>query len=156
MDWLLLTALVITGLALIVVEILFVPGTTIVGLLGFACTITAIFGAYNLFGSPAGNYFLVGSVVTFSVVIYLSFRSNLWMKFANKKAITSKVNEGMLESMLEGMEGVTVSDLKPVGNAEFNKKVMEVVSSGNLIETGQPIKIIKIKDNRIFVAPLNT
>lgn len=155
MDWILLITLLVTGLVLIVVEILFVPGTTIVGLFGFAFAVTAIFAAYHYFGKTIGSYFLAGSVVTFSIAIYFSFKSDVWLKFANKGTLTSKVNEGVLESMVEGLEGKTLSALRPVGKAEFGNKVFEVTSSGH-IEEGKAVKITKVKDNRIFVEPLNS
>lgn len=155
MDWLLLISLLATGLLLIIVEILFVPGTTIVGLFGFAFVITAIFGAYHYFGATAGNYFLAGSVVAFTIAIYFSFKSDVWMKFANKKKIEARVNDGLLESLVEGMEGKTISALRPIGKAEFSDKIYEVTSS-NHVEAGKLIKITKVKDSRIFVEPLTT
>lgn len=153
MDWILLISLLLTGLLLIVVEILFVPGTTIVGLVGFAFAISAIFGAYKYFGATVGNYFLVGSLVTFTLVIYFSFKSEVWLRFANKDKVEAKVNEGLLASLMEGMEGTTISELRPIGKAEFSNKVYEVTASHH-VRAGEHIRITKVKDSRIFVEPL--
>lgn len=153
MDWILLVSLLLTGLLLIVVEILFVPGTTIVGLFGFAFAISAIFGAYKYFGATAGNYFLVGSLITFTVVIYLSFKSEVWLRFANKDKIEARVNDGLLSSLIEGMEGTTLSELRPIGKAEFSNKVYEVTANHH-VGAGKHVRITKVKDSRIFVEPL--
>jgi membrane-bound ClpP family serine protease len=155
MDWILLISLLITGLALIVVEILFVPGTTLVGLIGFAFAVTAIFGSYEYFGPKVGHYFLSASLITFILVVYFALRTDIWLRFANKQAIHTKVNEGMLEALEVGMQGKTLSALRPIGKAEFSNRVVEVTSSGH-VEEGKEVKIVQVKESRIFVEPLNT
>lgn len=155
-DWVLILSLICTGLLLVVVEILFVPGTTIVGLFGFAFLITAVFSAYHVLGPQMGHYVLTGSLLTFGLSIYLAFRSEIWLRFANKRIIESKVNEGLLDGLEEGLEGIAISDLKPIGKAVVLERIYEVTSStGNLIVAGKMIKIVKIKDSRIFVELLN-
>jgi len=154
-DWVLIFSLLFAGLLFIIVEILFIPGTTIVGLFGLAFSITAIFSAYNILGSTKGHYILVGTILAFVLAIYFSFRSELWTHFANKTVNSSKVNEGLFLEIKIGMEGRTVSDLKPIGKAEFNIGIFEVTSVSNWINTATLIRIVKINHNKIFVEPLN-
>ena len=155
MDWILLVSLLLAGLVLIVVEILFVPGTTLVGLFGLAFSVTAVFASYQYFGSKVGHYFLSGSLIVFILTVYFAFRTDLWLRFAHKGSLQGKVNEGMAASLAIGMEGKTISALRPVGKAEFHDKVYEVTSFGH-VEEGRPVKIVQVKESRIFVEPLNT
>ncbi|MBC7389894.1 MAG: hypothetical protein H7329_11820 [Opitutaceae bacterium] len=154
-DWVLIFSLLFAGLLFIIVEILFIPGTTIVGLFGLAFAITAIFSAYNIFGPTKGHFVLVGTISVFILAIYFSFRSEMWTQFANKTVNSSKVNEGLIIEIKIGMEGISVSDLKPVGRAEFELGIFEVTSVRNWINTTTLIRIVKIDHNKIFVEPLN-
>ena len=156
MDWILIVSFLLTGLLLIVVEILFVPGTTLVGLAGIAFAITGIFSAYHIFGTHTGHLVLAGTLMAFAIGIYFAFRSEMWMRFANTKIMVSKVNEGMLDEIHVGLEGKTVSALRPIGKAEFLNKIYEVTSNASLVEAGKMVKIVGLKDFRIFVEPLNT
>jgi len=40
-----------------------------------------------------------------------------------------------------------------VGKAEFDDQVIEVHSLGNYINVGEAVKIINLKDNKVFVEP---
>ena len=154
-DWILIFSLLFAGLVLIVIEILFVPGTTIVGLFGLAFAITAIFSSYNIFGKVTGHYVLSGTMGVFFIAIYLSFRSEVWTRFANNAVNRGKVNEGLIIEIKVGMEGKTVSEIKPIGKAEFSVGTFEVTSINNWINTATLIRIVKINHNKIFVEPLN-
>jgi membrane-bound ClpP family serine protease len=152
--WIIILALLLIGIALIIVEIIFIPGTTVVGLLGVVFTITGVVVSYGHFGNQIGFYILIAVLITTGVSVYFSFRSGAWSKFSLKSSINSKVNEGELESIHVGDEGVTISTLRPVGKASFREKVLEVKTSGNYLDQGQRVKIILIQANQIFVEPL--
>lgn len=154
-EWIAIVLLVIIGLVLIYVELLFVPGTTVVGVVGFALTCVGIYLTYEKHGNAAGNYVLIGSFVLSVGAIYYSFKSKAWERFSLKDTNKGKFNEGYSLGLEVGMEGVATSDLKPVGNAEFGDKTYEVVSMGSHIDSGSTIKIIKILGNRITVELIN-
>ena len=153
-DWILILSLLFAGLGLIIIEIIFVPGTTIVGLFGCAFAITAIFSGYKIFGSLTGHYIFSGTFAVFVLAIYLSFRSDAWTRFANKAIHSSKVNDGLIIEIKVGMEGKAVSDLKLVGKAELGKGIYEVTAT-NWVDSGTLLKVVRIQHNKIFVAPLN-
>lgn len=152
--WIIILALLLIGISLIIVELVFIPGTTVVGLLGLIFTITGIVVSYNHFGREIGMYVLLGASIIMAVSLYFSFRSNAWSRFSLKSSIDSKVNEGSLASISIGDEGVTISALRPVGKANFHDHILEVKTSGNYMEQGQRVKIILIQANQIFVEPL--
>ena len=55
MDWLTIVLLVVSGIALILIEIIFIPGTTIVGFIGVALVIGGVIIAYRDLGSQSGT-----------------------------------------------------------------------------------------------------
>lgn len=139
-----------------IVELIFVPGTTIVGILGFAVCVYGVYTSFQTFGSTTGWITLgVTSLMAIAFTVY-SFKSNTWDRFALKGSIKSKVNEDNPIAVVVGDEGVTASSIKPIGKAEFHNRIYEVRSMGNYIVENEPVKVIKIDNNRIFVQTINS
>ncbi|HEY3403019.1 MAG TPA: NfeD family protein [Ohtaekwangia sp.] len=153
--WIVILSLLVIGLALILVELVFIPGTTLVGLLGLIFTIVGVVISYDHFGSDIGFYFLMGTLITTLIGLFYSFRTGAWSKFSLKTSIDSRVNEGATQQLKVGDEGRTVSTLRPMGKAEFNEQTFEVKTLGGYVEQGQKVKIIQIQYNQIVVEPLN-
>ncbi len=156
LDWITILVLILTGVAFIIVEIIFIPGTTVVGILGFIIGGYGVYVSYDKFGTDIGHIVLISSVIITLVATFISFKSEAWKRFANSKSIKSKVNEGLTETLKIGDEGETVSSLKPVGKALFGEKEYEVSSLGNFVLEKTAIKIIKIEINKIIVEPINS
>lgn len=152
--WLIIAALILAGIVLIIAEVVFIPGTTIVGLLGAVFMVAGIIFAYRQYGNQVGFYVMLGTGVTTALALYLSFRNGAWNKLANKSAIKSKVNEGLTAKLSEGEEGVTVSALRPIGTADFQGKIFEVKTGGEYVENAMRIRIVKIRSNDIIVEPI--
>ena len=153
--WIAITVLVLIGLILIYLELIFVPGTTILGILGLVLSGIGIYMAYERHGTTAGSLVLVGSLlVTVGALIY-SFKSRTWDKFALKDRNTAHVKEKYTEGLQVEMRGKAVSDLRPIGKAEFSGKSYEVKTNGQMIEAGEDIKIIRLTKNKIVVSILN-
>jgi len=154
--WIIVLSLLLIGLALIIVELVFVPGTTVVGLLGLIFAIVGIVISFSHFGNAIGFYVLLAMLATTLGGLFYSFRSGAWTKFSLKSSMDSKVNEGIMASVHIGDEGITVSTLRPTGKAEFNSKTFEVKTSGNYVERGEKVKITQIESHQIVVEPINT
>jgi membrane-bound ClpP family serine protease len=153
--WIIILSLLLIGLALIVIELVFIPGTTVVGLLGFIFAGAGVMIGYQHFGSDTGLYILIGTLVATLAALFYSFRSGAWSRFSNKSSNDGKVNEGITGGLSIGDEGVTLSTLRPIGKAEFNSKTFEVKTQGQYVETGQHVRIIQIRLNDIVVEPFN-
>lgn len=154
--WIIVISLLLIGLTLIIVELVFIPGTTVVGLLGLIFAIVGIVISYSHFGNDIGFYILLATLASTLAALFYSFRSGAWSKFSLKSSISSKVNEGIMASLHIGDEGITVSTLRPMGKAEFNSKTFEVKTSGNYIERGEKVKITQIESNQIVVEPIKS
>lgn len=153
--WIIILGLLFIGLALIVVELVFIPGTTVVGLLGFIFSVAGIVISYRHFGSEVGFYILLGMSVITGFTLFYSFRSGSWSKFSLKTSNEGKVNDGMVSSLNIGDVGKTVSTLRPIGKAEFHNKQFEVKTGGDYVDTGTRVRILLIQANQIFVEPIN-
>jgi membrane-bound ClpP family serine protease len=152
--WLVIAALILAGLLLIIVEIVFIPGTTVVGLLGLIFTIVGIVFSYSHFGSETGFYVLLGTSLVTAGTLYLSFRKGAWKKFSHQSSIDSRVNEGMTAHLNAGEEGVSISALRPMGSAEFHGKIFEVKTNGEFVSNGVKVRIVTIRSNDILVEPI--
>ncbi len=150
-DWISISLLVLVGLALIYLELVFVPGTTFVGVIGLILTVFGIYLAFETHGEAIGYSVLGGSFVVIIGGLVYSFKAKTWDRFALKETIDSQVNEGYAEGLEAEMTGEAVSDLKPIGKAEFNNKAYEVTSLGGHIESGEEVRIIRIDRNKIIV-----
>ncbi len=156
MDWITIVLLLLGGIFLLVVEIIFVPGTTILGLIGGALMVFGVIIGYSKFGPQIGSIILAVSIVTGAIVTIISFRSGVWKKFALSDTNTSKFNEDIKVKHLLGAHGITLSALRPYGKAEIHNSTYEVKSLGNYLPTGANIIVIDVdKDHKIFVEQIN-
>jgi membrane-bound ClpP family serine protease len=147
-------SLITVGMVLLIVEVVFIPGTTVVGILGLVFMIVGVTFSYGEFGNEIGNYTLAASVFGFIVALYLSFRKGAWKRFSLKTSIESKVNEGITNELKPGNEGVAVSALRPMGSAEFNGKIFEVKTNGDYLAAGSKVKVVQVQSNDILVEPI--
>ena len=131
-DWLSVLILVLVGLTLIYLELIFVPGTTILGLIGLVLTGVGIYITFDSYGTTSGSWVLVGSLAVSIVAVVWSFRQNTWDRFSLKQTNKAKVNPNYTEGLQIEMRGLALSDLKPIGKAEFDYQSYEVSSQGHL------------------------
>ena len=150
-EWFTIVALIVAGIALIITEIILIPGTTIFGILGFLMFGLGVYFGFVDFGEPMGWYILTGAILLLGISLFYSFKSGAWKKFSLKETIDSKVNEGLTDDLSVGETGIALSTLRPIGKVDFKGKEYEVRSLGNYIETSSSVEIIKIESNTIFV-----
>ena len=154
MDWLMIIGFIVFGIILIVVEIVFVPGTTIVGVGGLVCMGYGIYVTFQTFGNTAGTITLIiTGTFCISALIY-SLKTRSWERFSLKKTMNSKFNEEFKQDLSVGDKGESISSLKPIGKALFNDQEVEVRSMGGYVREKNHIRIIKIEQSKIFVEPI--
>lgn len=154
-DWISIVLLVLVGLVLIYLELIFVPGTTFVGIIGLIMTGVGIYIAFEKHGDSVGYMVLGGSFLVTIVGLVYSFKAKTWDRFALKQANKGHVNQNYTEGLEIDMTGLAISDLKPIGKAEFKDKAYEVTSHGHLIESGEEVRIVRIDRNKIIVDTTN-
>jgi membrane-bound ClpP family serine protease len=154
-EWSTVISLVVFGLVLVVAEVVFVPGTTLVGVIGFCFLVVGVGLSFKYFGSEVGWVMLGSTSVASGGLLYFSFTTNVWSRFSLKSSNKSKVNEGELDQLLVGMEGKAISALRPIGKAELNNQIVEVKTNGDYLDSGSRIRVIKIVSNQIIIEPIN-
>lgn len=143
---------ILFGLILIIVEVIFVPGTTFVGIAGFIFAGYGIYLSFDYYGNSAGFTTLgLSFIVGVGIMVY-AFKYRAWERFASKGTMNGTVNDEKAIELNVGDEGMTVSSLKPIGKASFNDEEMEVRSLGEFIEEKQPVKVIEIDNQKIVVS----
>jgi membrane-bound ClpP family serine protease len=152
MEWLSLILLLLAGIVLIVIEIIFIPGTTILGIIGVALVVFGVIIGYSKFGPQAGTIVLISTVAVGGTVTVLSFRSGIWKKFALNSINKSKFNEDIKIEHLLGAEGVTLSACRPFGKAEIYEATYEVTTLGMYLTAGEKVRVTKVdKNHKIYV-----
>lgn len=154
MEWVIVISLILFGLGLIIVELIFIPGTTVVGILGFIFSTVGVYQAFDKFGNSIGWYVLAATAVISIITIIFSFRTNAWEKLALNRNLEGRLYENRSEGLQVGDVGVALSSLKPIGNGLFEDKEYEVSTLGEYADTQVKIEIIKIESNKIFVKPI--
>ena len=150
-DWIVIIALLLFGVVLLITELIFVPGTTIIGIFGALLTIAGIWVGYSTFGSPGGHLILGGAVLLNALAIAFSFRPEVWARFGLKEVNKAKaINDAAVEFVV-GEEGYTLSALRPSGTASFHEKPTEVHTRGEFLNAGTAVRILKIEGPKIWV-----
>lgn len=150
MSWLLIFILILVGLLLLIVELLIIPGTTIVGIVGFIVMTVGVWGSFVHFGTESGLLVLFATIVLSGLAVYLSLRSTTWKKAMLQTSIKSKVNTKALQLEV-GDRGKTISRLNPMGKANFNHEFYEVSSFGDFIDENTEVRVVEVDGSKILV-----
>lgn len=142
--------LILGGLFLLILELLVVPGTTVVGIIGFVLIVVGIWQSYVVFGNTTGTMVLIATLFIAVGSFYLSLRSETWKKAGLSKSIESRVNVDAHKLKI-GYTGITTSRLNPMGKAFINNDFYEVSTNGEFIDNDENIEIIAIEGNKVFV-----
>jgi membrane-bound ClpP family serine protease len=145
-----LILLLLLGLLFIAVEIVLIPGTTVVGLVGATLSVLSIgLGFYYLPSLQA--WLFTGSAVGISVGLgFMGLRSKTWTRFEVKSAIGSKA-PGQSGEIQVGMTGTTSSRCNPIGQAEIENQLHEVYAIGDYLEPGISIRVERIENQYIYI-----
>ena len=155
LEWIIVIFLIVFGLSLIVAEIIFVPGTTLVGIMGVVLTVAGIYMGFTSFGSTTGYWLLAVSVAGGVGAIVYGLQHDTWTRFSLNSSNKSRVNEEFTPKVAVGARGKTISELRPQGKAEFAQGIYEVRTHGQYLSSGIEVRISKIESHTIFVEPLS-
>lgn len=148
-------ALILTGLALIVVEVYLVPGFNVVGVFGFVVILFAIGYAFSEGGWMGGVYATIGTGVVGGGLFYLMWTSGAWDRFVLATSIRSSEESDARESEHRakylGKSGLAMTPLRPTGVAEIDGERIEVVTEGEFIAAGSRIRVVAMDRRRFFV-----
>ncbi|SMB93477.1 protein of unknown function DUF107 [Hymenobacter roseosalivarius DSM 11622] len=151
MDWLTVILLLLFGLLFLVVEVLFIPGTTLVGLIGFGLLVVGVWLGYRDLGSTVGHYTLLFSVVAAGVMLYIGLRPKNLHRFALTDVNDGRVRDVRRPDVQPGTAGRALSALRPAGTVLFGEDRREAATRGEFLDAGTPVRVLGIEQNRIIV-----
>jgi membrane-bound ClpP family serine protease len=151
MTWLTIVLLLLFGLLFLAAEVVFIPGTTIVGIIGFGLLVAGVWLGYRDLGTPAGHYALASVVVVAGLILYIGLRPKNLSKVALNEVNNTSVRDVRRADVLPGSLGRTLSALRPAGTVLFEEERREVVTRGEFVAAGTPVRVLGIEQNRIVV-----
>lgn len=146
--------LLILGMVLIFAEI-FVPGG-LIGFLGVGAVVGSLYMSTDNVSHMSMSIViaLVVAIITATVLIKtIGLEKGFLRKIILKDATTTEKGYVSTVTKLEliGMEGTTVTPLRPAGTALIGNERLDVVSEGGYIESQQKVKVVTSEGSRIVV-----
>lgn len=156
MVWLIVSSLILVGIVFLLLEILVVPGATVVGLFGVALVVAGIVVSFNNYGTETGVITILLTLVVSLISIGVALRSKTWHKAMHNSILEGRVNVVEADKVVKGDEGVSITRLNPMGKALIKDEYYEVSSKDNLIPENSPIVVVKVDGNKIIVKSKET
>ncbi len=150
-DFPLIFALLLGGYLLLLVEIFFVPGFTVPGIVGLISIGAGCYIVWTKHGAAVGGLTVIGSVVVTVFSIIALFKSPLGRRLKLEKSLGDDVTASRDYSFLLGKRGVADSTLRPAGIMLLDGERYNVVTEGEFIKKGSQIEVVEVEGNRIVV-----
>lgn len=148
---LLILILVQLALVLLAVEVLIVPGFGISGIAAIISALVAEVLIFEEYGMLAAALSLAGFALLTVVLLVWVARSKTIDKVSLHSSIDSTNATKDQLSVKVGDEGVALTRLALIGNAEIAGKTVEVKSAGNFIEEGTPLVVVAVSEALVLV-----
>ena len=152
--WIYAIGLLILGFVMILLEVFVIPGFNIFGIAGFATVCMGVYFAYARLGTQAA--FLVGlaGLVGTVTLVWLLIRNRAWQRLVLERK-TDRASgytsaPASLETLVSSI-GVATTPLRPAGRAQFEEQIVDVVTEGDFIESGDQVQVLSVHGNRIVV-----
>ena len=155
MDILIIASLIIAGLILFIIEVFLLPGISIAGIISAICLLYANYYAFDTMGTLPGCITLAISAIGVIAITVWFMRSKTVDKLSLKKTIDYKPEPLKGLNLKAGDEGVALTRLPLIGNAEFDGNIIEVRSTGDFIEEKSRIRVNRIRDGIVLVEKAN-
>ena len=146
--------LFIVGLGFVIAE-MWTPGFGTFGILGIISLVGCIF--------VTANTVMEGIILTAILTVILLILFLVFMILVSKGKLPNKLILHDSESkedgytgtgnyeFYKGQTGTIIAPCRPVGNADFDGKKIEVISKGEFINKGDLVEVIEIEGNRVVV-----
>ena len=148
---LIIVSLIVGGLILFAIEVFLIPGISLAGLASAGCILYANYYAFDTLGTVPGIITLVVSALGIIAVTLWFMRSKTVDKLSLKKTIDYRPEPLKGLDLQPGDEGVALTRLALIGNAEFNGRIIEVRSADGFIDEKCRIRVERILDGIVMV-----
>jgi membrane-bound ClpP family serine protease len=143
----------LAGILVIIAEII-IPSGGILGILAAGLLGYSLYLVFSQVSATAGMVFVMADLAIIPVLVYFGIKVlakspvTLRTRLSKRDGVTS---QDAAQNALLGMEGRTVSDLRPSGVAIIDRQRVDVVTRGEYIEKGTDIVVAAVRGNQIVV-----
>ena len=152
--WVAVLLLLGLGVALLLLEIIFVPGTTLVGVAGVICSVIGVVISFRSYGVGTGLLVLLGAAAITGGGLWYALKQQSWRRFALHDQNQGRVNDRADLLLQPGMKGITRSTLRPYGMAEFDAGIFEVFAPSGAVVERTPVRVVRVEHGKVTVEPL--
>ncbi len=158
--------IMLVGVAMLVIELLAIPGFGVVGIGGI---FVMLYGLFRMLvpETPTPKEInmallgltisIAGGIVGVVVLARGMASSRVWRRISLAEQENREDGYSMdlgLEELV-GQEGVTITKLRPAGIARIGKRRIDVVTLGEWVNPGTRIKVIEVNGPRVIVEPVD-
>lgn len=157
----------VAGLILLAIELFFIPGFGILGALGFLVILAAFI--LSMLGEGSAPHMILITSARVSIALLASIGLLfLVMRYMPKFSIAKRLvletelsskhgfdSASKFEQSLLGKVGKALTPLHPAGIADIEDERVDVVSEGELIDSGATVKVVRVDGNRVVVHKFN-
>lgn len=145
------TILFVSGIVLIVLE-MFQPGFGIFGVIGVTLLIVNIFVTAETVAQGIALALFTFAIFTILFIIFLLLvsKGKLPQKMILKETEANYKGTADMQHLV-GQTGIVTSTCRPVGKANIDGKIMDVVAHGEFIERDNMIQVLEVEGNRVVV-----
>jgi membrane-bound serine protease (ClpP class) len=160
--------LIVAGLLLLAAELLIIPGFGVAGILGILALGAGLFLSFLGSYPAAEDIWRAGTTLLTSLllmgvgtVVLLMLLPGLpmWSRL-NLRTHLGKEPEGIptplkvrLPSARLGIQGMTLTPLRPAGIGLFDGERLDITSEGGYVPANTPVIIVRVEGNQLIVRP---
>ena len=143
----------LVGILVIIAEII-IPSGGILGILAAGVFGYSLYLVFSQVSATAGMMFVLADLAIIPVLVYFGIRVlakspvTLRVRLSKRDGVTS---QDAAQNALLGMEGRTVTDLRPSGMAIIDRQRVDVVTRGEYLEKETDIVVTTVRGNQIVV-----
>jgi membrane-bound serine protease (ClpP class) len=163
--------LIVIGIGFLAAEIFVIPGFGIAGVLGLLMIMTGLLTAM-VQRYPGGSFVvpwsslegplavlgssLIGATIGAIVLTRYLPQSRLFKPLRLDTSMTAAGGYVASSSTkdLVGLRGTTLSPLRPSGSARFGDRKLDVITTGQFVDSGQDVRIVESHGSRVLVEPI--
>ncbi|GAB4384102.1 MAG: hypothetical protein Kow0022_05670 [Phycisphaerales bacterium] len=165
------------GVLLILLEIFVLPGFGIFGVIGLVALFGGLVGTFipneglipdasQTGDALRGVVWIMLALMTAGVGMYFISKHFQSLPLLSRLVLQDPHDEERELSLKEmiggdahrqlnvGMTGVATTNLKPIGQAEFGERIVDVMSDLAFVRAGTPVRIVSVEPTRVVVEPI--
>ncbi len=150
-------ALALLGLLGILWELHVVPGHGLPGILGAGVLLVAVLWAFGLPFLFVGIETIATAIVLTVIAFTMTVRAVPQNAWTQRLALAAAQGPEYVASgdyrELRGRLGTAVSYLRPAGIASIDGRRVDVLTEGEFIAQGTPVRVVRVEGARVFVEP---